>query len=85
MSETGTWTPHTGRQIDELYAWIVVEDDGEGVAGANFPEVGWVALVGANGKMIEKLRPYAKAIQATGKTVRLVKFSTREVLEELRP
>lgn len=75
-----------GQKIDALYAWVASEPDGgEGVAAASIPGLGgMVPLVGADRARMDSLRPYAELVrQQTGFPVRLVRFSAREVIEDL--
>jgi hypothetical protein len=84
MSEK--WKPRQGQKITMLYAWVVTEPDGgEGIAGANIPALGgMVPLVGADRERMASLRPHAELVRrSSGYPVRLVRFGTREVLEEL--
>lgn len=77
--------------IDEMWAWIAEEEEEEeGVIGAYAPVAGipesevFHPLVGADKERIESFRDYAEMISENlGVPVRLVKFSNREVLEEL--
>lgn len=71
--------------IDEMFAFIVLDDDGtEGIPA--IPGPGGVALpmVGADMARIESLRPFAEnAARRMGKTVSLVKFTNRVHLEDI--
>jgi hypothetical protein len=68
--------------IDQMYAFVVTDDDHtEGVVGF-YSESGWLPMVGADMAMVEKLRPIAEKIAAElGKPVRLLKFTSREEIE----
>lgn len=69
--------------IDELWAWVSVTDEGEGILGAR---LGNVSLVGADRARMESLRPFAMRCAATfGVGVSLVKFSTRTLIENHSP
>ena len=74
-------------RISEMFAFIA-EDTGpedEGVAAVMVGNV-MLPLVGADMARVASLRPVARSIaSASGKTVRLVKFSLREELETLAP
>lgn len=75
------------RKIDEMFAYIQLDplDNTEGVI-AFLAESGWMPMVGADMSRVEYLRPMAQKIaDETGRPVQLVKFSTREELEMLRP
>ncbi len=74
-------------RIDEMFAFIQLDplDNTEGVI-AFLSADGWMPMVGADMARVEKLRPMAQEVaDATGRPVQLVKFSTREELEMLRP
>jgi hypothetical protein len=79
------WKPGTGQKIEALYAWVAVEPDGgEGVCSAQIEEI-HMPLVGADIERIKSLREYAEMIrETTGCPVKLVRFSRREDLEDLR-
>ena len=74
-------------RIDEMFAFIQLDplDNTEGVI-AYLSEQGWMPMVGADMARVEYLRPLAQNVaDDTGRPVQLVKFSTREELEMLRP
>ena len=74
-------------RIDEMFAFIQLDplDNTEGVI-AYLSEQGWMPMVGADMARVEYLRPLAQNVaDDTGRPVQLVKFSTREELELLRP
>lgn len=78
------------QKIEELFAWVATETDGtDGVLGAEMQIQGrtmFVPLVGADRARIESYRGHAEAIrQMRGGDVpvRLMRFSTATVLEEL--
>jgi hypothetical protein len=79
------WKPNRGQRIDALYAWVVEEPDGgEGIAGAEIPGLGFVPLVVADMARIASLRQWAERVRKqTGYPVRLVRYATREAIEEL--
>jgi hypothetical protein len=64
--------------ITSLYAWVVTEPDGEGVAGAALMVDGkpvWMPLVGADLDRMRSLRPYAELVkEQTGFPMRLARF-----------
>ena len=81
------WKPRTGQPILELVAWVATEPDGgEGIVAHEIVLDGrrmMVALVGADRERIESYRAYAKTVgRETNAKIRLVRFSTRTVLEE---
>lgn len=73
-------------KIDEIFAFVSLDDEGEGIIGFLSSSGQWMPLVGADMKRVEALRPIAKDIaQQSGKTVRLLHFSTRHELEVIEP
>lgn len=76
-----------GLRIDALFAWIIVDDDGdEALPAALGPGGTWFPLVGADEARIRSLQPYAAdAGRQVGRPVRLVRFDSREELEVLEP
>jgi len=71
----------------ELYVWAVKEPDGrEGPVATIIPgfSLGPIPLVTLSRKVADSLRPFALAhAEATGKPVRLVRFTEAETLEKL--
>lgn len=76
-----------GRNIDEITAFVTVHADGdEGIIGMRGPDGSWIPLVGADMKRTDQLRAYAQDLaKRSGKPVRLLRFSVREVLETFVP
>jgi hypothetical protein len=75
------------RQIDQMYAFTQVDplDNTEGVI-AFLAESGWIPMVGADMDRIEYLRPMAQRVANETRTpVKLLRFSFRQVMEELIP
>lgn len=72
-------------RIDEMFAFIVVDDDQtEGIPALKAEMGGALPMVGANLEMIEKLRPHAEMIaRVMGKKVTVAKFTNRVDLEEI--
>lgn len=72
-------------RIDEIFAFVF-EDTGpedEGIIATSLGGIG-ITLVGADMSWAESLKPIARQIvQQTGKKVKLLRFSTREELEEI--
>jgi hypothetical protein len=73
-------------RIDAIWAFLSVdpEDGNEGVlAGPLLGPGSQVPLIAADEKRLQSLWPIARQIaQAAGRRCRLVKFHTREVIEE---
>lgn len=68
-------------KIKEYYAYIATDENGnEGLPAA---DIGGIRcpLVGADMLRMEQLKPYAKDVaEITGRGVKLVKFSKREII-----
>lgn len=71
-------------RIDEMYAYVAESDEGEGVCSIHSERLGNMPMVGADRERMLSLRPYAQELAAAmGVPVKLVRFSKREVIEEL--
>lgn len=74
-------------KINEMYAFVSVDEGGEGVVGMTVRMYGkevFMPFVCADKARVESLRPKAFEIsKMSGKSIKLLKFSTREVLEEI--
>lgn len=77
-------------RIDEMFAFIAEDEEGEGLMGATLPIQGqmmFTPLVGADMERIKSLLPVAQQIsQATGKSFKVCRFHqvediTQQVLE----
>lgn len=74
------------QQIDEMYAFIVIDDDGSEGIPATKKGDWWFPLVGADMARVNSLRPVARELaRKLGKSVELVRFTTREHLETIEP
>ena len=74
-------------RIEEMYAYIQLDpkDNTEGVI-AFMTREGWMPMVGADMSRVSYLRERAQEVaDTTGQPVRLLRFSVREELEEIRP
>ena len=72
-------------RIEEMFAFVASEDDGEGVAAAQMGNM-LMPLVGADAARVDSMRGIAQAIcNATGRRITLVRFSQREELEVMGP
>lgn len=67
-------------RIDEMYAFVSQDDDGEGIVGFKTPD-GWMPMVAADMARVESLKPMAEKL-AVGMRIALVRFSTREVIQQ---
>jgi hypothetical protein len=77
------------KMVKELWAWLVEETPGsEGIPATAMPErhgIRIVPLMGADRARVESYREEAVSLRiALGCPVRLVRFTTREVIEELK-
>lgn len=73
-------------QIKSIYAFLSVDEGGEGVCAAPIGDLGAVPLIAADEARLESLRPVAKYVAAVfGKPVRLVQFTERRELEVIEP
>ncbi|TYL87460.1 hypothetical protein [Bradyrhizobium cytisi] len=64
--------------ITELYAYLSTDATGEGIC-AGMLGAFWTPLVTSKARVAESMRPLAAEIaRASGKRVRLVKFTARE-------
>jgi len=73
-------------RIDEMFAFIVVDEDGtEGVPAINGPNGMMLPLMGADRARVESLRSIvARDPMLRGKRITLAKFSQRENLEVIQ-
>lgn len=77
----------TGKKIEEMFCFAVEEEDGgEGVPAVARADGMVMPLMGADYARVESLRPFAQRIaNETGKTMRIYRFSCKEVLGEVVP
>jgi hypothetical protein len=73
-----------GFRITEIWAFLTVDSDGdEGVCATRTPSGVWIPLIAADKELLDSLRPLAERLASENKrTVRLVRFHAKEVLEE---
>lgn len=76
-------------KIEEIFAYIAVdnEPEDEGVVAAAIGPMGiMMPLIGANVARVDSIREMARKIaNDSGKTIRLCKFSVREIVEVIEP
>jgi hypothetical protein len=73
-------------RIEQIWAFLSVDDGGEGVCAAPMGNLGAVPLIAADKTRLDAIRPLAQHIaKAFGKPVRLAKFTTREDVDIIRP
>lgn len=79
--------PCNKETIDNLYAFISVDENGnEGILGASLPPGQVLPLVFSDMSLSDKMRDIAKGIAVhTDKTIKLVKFSNKEYVEDITP
>lgn len=73
--------------IDEMFVFAAVDpqDGVDGVCAFMDPVTKtWMPMVGADVSRVETLRPVAREIARRTGATRLLKFTTREVLEEIK-
>ena len=69
---------------DHVYAFLSVDENGEGLIAAGDKGGGLLPLIFTDIKKVEQLKEGVKQmLKVTGKKARLVKFSKREIIEEL--
>lgn len=79
-------SPSLGYRIDRLFAYVALDDEGEGVVSMTMPGLGTVPFVGADSDRMLSLRPQAQLIaKQTGKQVKLIRFDTRTEVEVIDP
>ena len=75
-----------GHVVDELYAFLLIDEDGDESVPAVGTEVGMLPLVGADWARIDAMRPIAQRIaDENGKEITLARFHLRENLEVIKP
>jgi hypothetical protein len=77
---------YDGFRIGAIHAYVSVgEDDQEGIIGENIGG-SWLPFIAADEHRLIQLRPIAERIaKASGRPVRLVRFSVREDIEVIEP
>lgn len=74
-------------KITEMYAFVSVDEGGEGVVGMTMPVNGretFMPFVCADKKRMEQLKPIAIDIaRKSGKKIKLIKLTNRKDLETL--
>jgi hypothetical protein len=75
-----------GYVVRDIYVYLAVHEDGdEGVVAMRMGSA-WIPLVAADPIRLAQLRPIAEATaRTTGKSIRLVRFTTREEVETIDP
>ena len=74
-------------KITEIYAFVSVGKNGEGIVGMTMPVEGretFMPFICADKKRMEQLKPIAKKIAGEyGKTIKLIKLTNRKDIETL--
>jgi hypothetical protein len=72
-------------RIQHVHAWVSVDaDDEEGIIGFMGPDRQWMPMIAADEARLRQLRPFAeRTAKATGRPVRLLRFTVREELETI--
>jgi hypothetical protein len=78
--------PNRTVSIDEVYMFISVDETGEGVCAAQITPQMMIPLMAADKKRLDAMMTYARHIAtASGKTIKLVKFTTRHEIMDIVP
>lgn len=77
--------PNTLLRIDEIWAFVSVDETGEGLCA--IPTAGGLMpMIAADKARLESLKAMASQIaKMSGKTVKLIKLSSRQELQEWHP
>lgn len=77
--------PPNTHPVDEIYMFMSVDGGGEGIIAAPMGGI-LMTLVSSEQKIINRMMPIARELAArTGKTIKLVKFTAREDIMEIKP
>lgn len=77
--------PNHLQRIDEVWAFISSDETGEGLCAVP-TEMGLMPMIAADKARLESLiRMAPQVARMTGKTIKLIKLSTREELQEFQP
>lgn len=90
MTEIVMDTSNYLEKITEVYAFVSVDEGGEGIIGQTIEMPGkgevFMPFVCADKARMESLKPIAKHVSRIGKKkVKLIRLSVREELEEYNP
>jgi hypothetical protein len=79
--------PNDILRIDEIWAFVSCDETGEGICAAPLLGPGSVVpLIAADKARLKSIMSVAQQLAtASGKTVKLVKFTVREEVEEIAP
>lgn len=87
MHQARLHNPRNTFQINHIWAFLSVDEGGEGVcAGPLLGKGTVIPLIAADEKRLAILRPFAQELaKVFGKPIKLVRFSLREEIEEFKP
>ena len=72
--------------IDQMFAFVVIDEDGDESVPAILNKNTWLPLVGADLSRIESLmEPAQVAATQLGKPIKIYRFSVREEIGEVKP
>jgi hypothetical protein len=72
--------------IDEVYAFVAIDEDGDEGVCAFYGPTGWMPMVCADQARVDQMRPIAEEIaRQGGKPIQLFKFSKKELVEVFNP
>jgi hypothetical protein len=79
--------PQNKKTIDTIWLVISTDDTGEGVCAGPLLGPGTLApLIAADEERLASIKPWAELIAATtNRTLKLIKFSVREEVMEIKP
>jgi hypothetical protein len=77
---------YTLERIEHIWAFISSDRTGEGICGAPYGGLSVVPMIAADEARVESLKPMAQHIaKMYGIQIKLVKFTTREEIEVIKP
>lgn len=78
--------PPNERPMDEVFVFASLDEHGEGICAHVLPGIGAVLLVTAKRSITESMKePAAELAKASGKPIRLIRFTRAEILWETKP
>lgn len=83
-----TMTDETKRPlvIDAMYAFVVIDENGDEGIPAVLNHGAWLPLVGGDTARVESLMDHARQIaQHTGRSMKIYRFTNREQIGEVNP
>lgn len=73
-------------RIEELYAFVAENADGEGITAHFDPQQGWLPMIVSRREVVDALREVAQDMATRdGLRIKLVRFSVRTELETIEP